>query len=70
MLTEKSSGKSGSFFFHTFDGKYLIKTIKPEESDVFRSMIQKYHNYILENFDTLLPRYYGLYQLKCYKKDK
>jgi len=28
MLSEDSSGKSGSFFFHTYDGKYMIKTIK------------------------------------------
>lgn len=27
MLSEKSSGKSGSFFFYSSDGKYLIKTI-------------------------------------------
>ena len=67
MLTEKSSGKSGSFFFHTFDGKYLIKTIKKEEAMIFRSMIKKYHSYIVENPDTLLPKYYGLYWLKCYK---
>ena len=34
MLSEKSSGKSGSFFFYSSDGKYLIKTITKLESDV------------------------------------
>lgn len=33
MLTENSTGKSGSFFFHTSDSKYMIKTIRKEEFD-------------------------------------
>ena len=31
MLSENSTGKSGSFFFHTADHKYMIKTIKKNE---------------------------------------
>ena len=34
MLSQKSTGKSGSFFFYTADRKYLIKTIKHDEKNV------------------------------------
>jgi len=31
LLGKTSSGKSGSFFFYSADGKYMIKTIWKEE---------------------------------------
>ena len=36
MSSHGSSGKSGSFFFHTSDDKYLIKTIKESEYEIIR----------------------------------
>lgn len=70
MLTENSSGKSGSFFFHTSDGKYMIKTIKEKEFNVLRKTLAHYYEHILANPNTLLTRYYGLHKLKCYKKNE
>ena len=70
MLSENSSGKSGSFFFHTSDGKYMIKTIKQSEFDTLLSTLHKYHTHILENPKTLITRYYGLHKIKCYNKQK
>lgn len=66
MLTENSSGKSGSFFFHTADMKYMIKTIKFSEFLVLRKQLIAYYNYIVDNPETLLTKYYGLHQLKCF----
>jgi 1-phosphatidylinositol-4-phosphate 5-kinase len=43
MLSENSSGKSGSFFFHTSDGKYMVKTIHPSEFDILRSTLYSYY---------------------------
>lgn len=68
MLKENSSGKSGSFFFHTADMKYMIKTIKKSEFFVLKDMLPEYYNYIIDNPDTLITKYYGLHQLKCYSK--
>lgn len=69
MLSENSTGKSGSFFFHTSDGKYMIKTIKETEFEVLRHILPHYHQHILSNPNTFVTRYYGLHKLKCYKKD-
>ena len=64
---EKSSGKSGSFFFNTEDGKYMIKTIPKEEFDLLKNILPNYYRYIVEHQKTLLPRFFGLHQIKCYK---
>lgn len=66
MLKENSSGKSGSFFFHTADMKYMIKTIKKSEFFVLKDMLPEYFRYVVDNPDTLITKYYGLHQLKCY----
>ena len=70
MLSETSSGKSGSFFFHSSDGKYMLKTIKKKEFDVLLNTLPPYYGYIVNNSNTLLTRYYGLHQMKCYKEKK
>lgn len=63
-----SYGKSGSFFYFSYDSKYLIKTISKNEFEFFKIFIKNYYNYMLENPETLIQRYYGLHSL--YYKDK
>lgn len=70
MLSENSTGKSGSFFFHTSDGKYMIKTIKKNEFNVLKQTLSHYYQHILSNPNTFITKYFGLHKLKCYKKDK
>ena len=70
MLTEKSTGKSGSFFFYTDDHKYLLKSIRRSEFKVLLKKLKQYYEYILENPESLLPRYYGLHRINCYKNKK
>ena len=70
MLTEKSSGKSGSFFFYTSDGKYMIKTIKKDEYLTLRKILKNYFNFLQTNPYSLLSRYLGLHRIKCYKKNQ
>ena len=38
----ESSGASGSFFFFSFDNKFLLKTIQHEESKKLMSIIDDY----------------------------
>ena len=56
-----SSGKSGSFFYYSYDSKYLMKTIPESEFQKFKDMLQDYYTYILEHPQTLLQRFFGLY---------
>ena len=70
MLSENSSGKSGSFFFHTSDKKYMIKTIAKKEFEILHSTLDQYFGYQKDNPNTLLPRYFGLHNIKCFKNGK
>ena len=56
-----SSGKSGSFFYFSYDGKYLMKTIPESEFLKFKEMLQDYYTYMYDNPKTLLQRFFGLY---------
>ena len=59
-----SEGKSGSFFFFTYDNRFLIKTISNTELSTMLEEFQKpYYNLVTENFNTLLGRTYGVYTL-------
>ena len=70
MLSETSTGKSGSFFFHTSDSRFMIKTIKRHEFETLIKILPQYHEHILKNPNTLLARYFGLHQLICYQGSK
>ena len=56
-----SSGKSGSFFYYSYDSKYLMKTIPESEFNKFKDMLQDYYLYMYEHPQTLLQRFFGLY---------
>lgn len=54
-LKEKvSSGKSGSFFYYSFDDKYMFKTIPKDEFMFFRKIISKYYIHLKNNPDSLI----------------
>lgn len=59
-----SSGKSGSFFYYSYDNKYVLKTISSSEFEFFKSILEDYYFHILENYQTLLQRFFGLHSLK------
>eukprot|EP01097_Dermamoeba_algensis_P007950 TRINITY_DN5132_c0_g1_i1.p1 TRINITY_DN5132_c0_g1~~TRINITY_DN5132_c0_g1_i1.p1 ORF type:complete len:558 (-),score=101.44 TRINITY_DN5132_c0_g1_i1:136-1809(-) len=59
-----SEGKSGSFFYWSYDGRYMVKTITSSEVTTFKRMLPKYYDYMISNPDTLLARIFGLYKLR------
>jgi 1-phosphatidylinositol-4-phosphate 5-kinase len=63
-----SEGKSGSFFFFTYDNKFLIKTISTgERKALLGSFLKKYYYNIKEEsngISTLMGRIYGVFTLK------
>jgi hypothetical protein len=63
-LSEQSSeGKSGAFFYHTADGKYMLKTVSRAEYHVLRRMLRSYYDHLRENPNTLIVRFLGLHCL-------
>lgn len=59
----EGSGKSGSFFFFSKDNKFLIKTLKKSEKQLFLNMIDDYIDHI-QNGESLLARIYGIYSIE------
>jgi len=51
-----STGKSGSFFYFTADGKYTIKTIHTKEFKVFRQILKSYHQHLMENPNSFINK--------------
>ena len=56
-----SSGKSGSFFYFSYDSKYLLKTISEGEFNLFRSMLKDYYIHMVNNKKSLLQRFFGMH---------
>ena len=65
-----SSGKSGSFFYYSANGQYLVKTISNAEFKFFRSVLKGYYQHVKENPNTLISRIYGLYKIRFNKKQR
>ena len=42
-----SSGKSGSFFYYTADGKYTLKTVKRDEFKFLKKILRNYHEHLV-----------------------
>ena len=70
MISEESAGKSGSFFFHTCDSKFLIKTIKQSEVKTLLSLLPQFHSHILRNPKTLINKFFGLHRMECFKNSQ
>jgi 1-phosphatidylinositol-4-phosphate 5-kinase len=58
-----STGKSGSLFYYTRDGKYIIKTISNTEYQFLKKILPNYFNHLRKNPNTLLPKFFGCYKL-------
>src|SRR3990167_8368646 len=55
-----SSGKSGSFFFYSIDGKYVLKTIREDEFAFLRKILKQYHEHVKKHKQTLVPKFFSL----------
>eukprot|EP00760_Papus_ankaliazontas_P031570 PhM_4_TR5341/c0_g1_i1/m.32623/K00889/PIP5K; 1-phosphatidylinositol-4-phosphate 5-kinase len=58
-----SSGRSGSFFFMSYDSRYILKTLPQSESVMLRKILPHYYRHMMDNPDTLVTRFYGLHAL-------
>jgi hypothetical protein len=61
----QGSGKSGSFFFFSFDHKFIIKTVSNQEMKVLFTMLDNLLSHFMNTQNqSLLARIYGVYTLK------
>ncbi|CAD8176701.1 unnamed protein product [Paramecium octaurelia] len=60
--TQESLGKSGSFFFYTYDNAFVLKTIKQSEIRLIQEILEDYYKYIVNN-QTFLAKFYGMFSI-------
>jgi 1-phosphatidylinositol-4-phosphate 5-kinase len=65
-----SSGKSGSFFYYTADGQFVLKTMKKKEFKYFKSFIEIYYKHLSkDNPESLISRLLGLHKVIFFRKN-
>jgi hypothetical protein len=57
-----SEGKSGSHFFYSHDGKFMIKCIPSREFNAFKKVLSKFYAHLLNNPKTLINRFLGCFE--------
>ena len=66
-----SSGKSGSFFYYTADGKFVLKTVSRAEFKFLKRILRQYHNYLTaENTESIISKIYGLHKAIFHRRQK
>ena len=58
-----STGKSGSLFYYTRDGKFIVKTIKKDEYKFIKQILPDYFRHLRNYPLSLLPNFLGGYVL-------
>lgn len=59
-----SNSKSGEFFFHSHNRKYMIKTISHNECRGLRTHMATYYRHMMSNPNTLVNKFFGLHKVK------
>ncbi|CAG9334408.1 unnamed protein product [Blepharisma stoltei] len=67
MIGLMTCGRSGSLFYFSDDGKFILKTIPYDEYALFRNILADYYSHLLKNPDSLLPRFYGFHKIYLIK---
>ena len=65
-----STGRSGSLFYYTRDGKFIVKTIKKDEYKFIKQILPDYFRHLKTYPLSLLPKFLGCYVLTRKVKKK
>eukprot|EP00516_Mucochytrium_quahogii_P007761 CAMPEP_0203757878 /NCGR_PEP_ID=MMETSP0098-20131031/10738_1 /ASSEMBLY_ACC=CAM_ASM_000208 /TAXON_ID=96639 /ORGANISM=" , Strain NY0313808BC1" /LENGTH=813 /DNA_ID=CAMNT_0050650123 /DNA_START=36 /DNA_END=2477 /DNA_ORIENTATION=- len=67
-----SEGKSGSFFYFTSDGRFMVKTVHKEEHKLLRNILPQYYYRMtrVDGPDSLLCRVVGCHVVRLSKNSK
>lgn len=60
----EGAGRSGSFFFASRDGSFIVKTMSSQEKQRFLQIIDDYIDYLTANPNSLITRVYGIFTIK------
>ena len=63
-----TSGKSGSFFYYTQDGRFVIKTIPKHEFKFMKTILKNYYEYISQHPQSLISKVYGIHKVVFSRK--
>ena len=63
-LVEGQGGRSGEFFFFSYDNKYVLKTITPSEFTFIERNLSFFFEHFKRHPDSLLSKFYGLFTFK------
>ena len=58
-----NTGSSGSLFYYTRDGKFILKTIDKKEYKTLKRILPKYYEHLVKYKNTFLPKFFGYYKL-------
>mmetsp|Transcript_47135 Transcript_47135/g.131539 ORF Transcript_47135/g.131539 Transcript_47135/m.131539 type:complete len:406 (+) Transcript_47135:164-1381(+) len=61
--SKEKSGKSGSLFLRSHDGRLVLKTIEQHEFEALHDILPNYVLYLEENASSLLCRFFAAYSL-------
>ena len=64
LKSQCSAGKSGSLFYYTADGMYMLKTVSHDEFEHFKAIMKNYYHHMLAYPHTMITRFYGLHKIK------
>ena len=65
FMAGEGAGASGSFFFFSYDNRFIIKTIGAQEKNILLNMLDDYIDHIQKTGNrSLLARIYGVFTIK------
>ena len=70
LASQCSAGKSGSLFFYTADGNFLLKTIPHREFEHFKRILNSYYMHLLSYPHSMVTRFFGLHKIKFNKASR
>lgn len=57
-------GSSGAFFYFTYDGLYILKTITDDETLVLQCMLEEYTQRVTDEGPSFFARIFGMFKIK------
>ncbi|EME29326.1 Probable phosphatidylinositol phosphate kinase [Galdieria sulphuraria] len=60
-------GKSGSLFFHSWDDRFILKTVPKAETNTLKKILPQYYFHMMQNKESLITRFFGLYRITTHK---
>lgn len=66
MIEKFTEGASGSFFYFSEDGRYIVKTLTKGEAEFLITLLPYYTDYMASHPDSLLTKFLGFHSVKLY----